>query len=87
MGEDQEILEAVDRHGWQAINIYDTDPPFMYTVGLSKTFKHPEAITIGLQPDTAQRLLSDFVEGLRQGLRFDTDGTSDHEVFASKIGF
>lgn len=87
MTEDQEIAHAVVKQGWQAIDIYDTDPPFMYTVGLSKTYEHPEAITFGMQSSTSHRLLSDFVQGLRKGLRFDRTGVSNDKVFASTVGF
>ncbi|MEM9186294.1 MAG: DUF4262 domain-containing protein [Planctomycetota bacterium] len=86
MGDDDEIANGVREHGWQAISVFDWDPPFMYTVGLIDTFSHPEVITFGLQPPTAQRLLKDFVEGLRQGSRFDVPGVVDDPAFASVVG-
>ena len=87
MTEDEELVAAVRTHGWQAISISDCDPPFLYSVGLSETFSHPEVIVFGLPANNAYRLIADLVEGLRKGLRFDISGTSKAEVFATEVGF
>ncbi|WP_146401803.1 DUF4262 domain-containing protein [Pseudobythopirellula maris] len=83
---DEIVQKDVDAKGWTALSIFDGEPPFVYTAGLSKTFQHPEAIVFGLSPETASRLLSDFVDGLRSGLRFDQPGIYQDDVFASAVG-
>jgi hypothetical protein len=83
---DEDIQKYVDESGWTALSISDAQPPFVYTIGFSKTYQHPEAIVFGLDPSTASRLLTDFVDGLRAGSRYDRPGVYTDEIFASPIG-
>ena len=48
----------------------DPGPPFAYTVGLSgPRFGHPELLVVGLGRDTAQIVLTDLCERVRDGQR------------------
>jgi hypothetical protein len=62
-----EIAEIVRQYGWYAANVSDHKPPFVYTIGLMETCKHPEFIVFGLDGDTAHALLSGLVRDIRAG--------------------
>jgi hypothetical protein len=71
MGE-QKIIADVETHGWHVIRVFEDgrSPEFAYTVGLWKSFRHPEIIIIGLPADTAHVILNDAGEAIRSGERF-----------------
>jgi hypothetical protein len=74
MSEDEEIAEAVRRHGWYAIGVGEGpegEPPFSYTIGLCDTFGHPEIVVLGLDPKTAHGLHSELVAEIRSGKRYE----------------
>lgn len=62
------ILEKVKQYGWQ-VSIFASDgynPGFAYTIGLVKTFQHPELFISGLSTDHMGELLNiagDFIKG------------------------
>jgi hypothetical protein len=64
---DEEIAQVVREHGWFAANIGDHKPPFLYTIGLMQSCRHPEFIVFGLDADNAYALLSALVRDLRAG--------------------
>ena len=70
---DDEIASDVDRVGWSCISIRDIDPPFAYTVGLMKSYDHPELIIFG-RPDDAHPILSGLVTAISTGPRLDQPG-------------
>jgi len=45
-------------------------PLYVYTVGLTATFGHPELVLIGLAPDLARQLIANAVKLIRDGERF-----------------
>jgi hypothetical protein len=83
---EQTIADNVERYGWHAISISDINPPFVYTVGLMRTFAHPEAIIFGLERREAHSILSVVVENLRAGCRYETAGKYDNVLEAYAIG-
>lgn len=46
---DDEIDEVVREYGWFAAAISDHKPPFLYTIGLMQTCRHPEFVIFGLE--------------------------------------
>ena len=68
-------MDTVALHGWVCIHITDgaDDPPFSYTVGLFRTYSHPELIVFGLPQEQANTLLSQAVEFIQQGRSLDSD--------------
>jgi hypothetical protein len=64
---DEEIAEIVAEHGWFGANVSDAEPPFFYTIGLMKTFDHPELIIFGLEPEEANALFQGLIRDLREG--------------------
>lgn len=71
---EEEIAEVVREHGWFAASISDHDPPFLDTIGLMATCKHPELIVFGLDPNHAHALCSGLVDAIRAGGSFAQPG-------------
>jgi hypothetical protein len=46
-------------------------PPYVYTIGLSQTFSHPEIFLVGMHPQEAAALIVDAISLIKQGKRFD----------------
>ena len=66
-----QIRSGIEAEGWRGIGV-DGTPPFVYTVGLTETWRHPELILVGLPPETGHRVLSNLVSSVRNALvRFD----------------
>ena len=63
---EQQILNNIQRSGWHcnAVGAGESFPTFVYTVGLTHSFGHPELIIIGLAPASAHGILSKIVERL-----------------------
>jgi hypothetical protein len=68
----KKILNDVDEFGWHVIKVLkdETGPGFGYSIGLSKTFNHPEIIIVGLKPDLIHSIINDIGESIKQGTRF-----------------
>jgi Domain of unknown function (DUF4262) len=64
---DEEIAEVVREYGWFAANVSDHKPPFLYTIGLMQTCRHPEFVIFGLEPDNANALFSQLIRDIRAG--------------------
>lgn len=41
------VDEGIKKMGFIMVPIFDAEPPFVYTIGLTETYKHPEFIMIG----------------------------------------
>lgn len=56
----QAIIAGVEQYGWfvAMFNASKKSPSFAYTIGLWKTFQHPEIICFGLPPQSLQVLLN-----------------------------
>ncbi|MCA8989994.1 MAG: DUF4262 domain-containing protein [Planctomycetaceae bacterium] len=64
------IAQNVERFGWSCLAIPDGQPPFTYTVGLMKSFEHPELIIMGRLEDGG-RILAALVAAIQDGARID----------------
>lgn len=86
---DDEIKEIVREHGWYAANINDANPPFLYTIGLMVTWKHPELIIFGLEVDSAYALFSGLIDDIKNGGSYSEDGVRVVELGGDKhrVGF
>lgn len=69
---DKKLLSDINTHGWHVLKIMgdDNGPGFCYSVGLFKTFKHPEILIIGLKLDLAHTLINNIGEDIRTGKNF-----------------
>ena len=66
---DRDVIARVERYGWYVIKVLggDAEPPFAYTVGLSQSFGHPEAIVVGLSGDVAHAILNLLGSRIEEG--------------------
>lgn len=76
---EERCVADVAQHGLHVIKVGDAaaDATFAYTVGLHRTFGHPEVILLGLDLDVMHALLNDLADELRRGARFAADDVSD----------
>lgn len=70
---EQFIRDWVEKLGW-AVQFVDpgeavTEPPFAYTVGLTKTFQHPELIVVGQKRELMHFMLNECAYRVKDGLR------------------
>jgi phage terminase large subunit-like protein len=63
----------------QAVLGDEETPPYVYTIGLSRSLKHPEVFLVGMHPQHAMGMISDIVSMIKDGSRF------DQPVFAAGI--
>jgi hypothetical protein len=63
----------VRRYGWmvQAVLADESQPSYSYSVGLSKTFSHPEIFMVGFDPELRRSLINVAGNHIRNGMRFD----------------
>ena len=68
-GQDDTTSADIEKFGWTVILIRATDylPSFAYTIGLWKTYKHPEIITFGFTIETLHLVLNDAGERAKNG--------------------
>jgi hypothetical protein len=72
---EQKIIEDVEAYGWHVINVLPDDPhpPHSFSIGLTKTFDHPEIVVVGLRGETAHVFINDIGERIRHGEVFELD--------------
>jgi hypothetical protein len=78
---DDEIADVVRQHGWFAANVNDHQPPFLYTIGLMQTCRHPEFIIFGLEADDALALFTALIRDIHAGESYVEPG-----VYAVNLG-
>ena len=66
---DEFVRMALD--GYVMVSV-EPEPTWAYTIGLLKSFDHPELVVTGLSDDTAAHVMSHFVARIRKGERFTT---------------
>lgn len=81
MSEDEEIIQIVERFGWYAASINDHQPPFIYTIGLMKTFDHPDFVIFGVEADDAHALLNGLINDIKSGKKY-----SQADVYSICLG-
>jgi hypothetical protein len=69
---DKKLIDDIGKFGWHVLKVLEDDngPGFAYSVGLFKTFKHPEIIIIGLKPDLAHILINNIGEDIKKGTQY-----------------
>jgi hypothetical protein len=73
---EQKALDDVQLHGLHIVNVLEDGklPGFAYTVGLYRTFQHPEVLVYGLPQERAHQILNDLADNLRAGQRYVAGG-------------
>lgn len=89
MSFDQIISHNIRRHGLHVQAVLACSPGqvgWAYTIGLWKAHRHPEVVTSGLPPRTAQLAFNEIARSVKKGARL-RDGDLDHELFNSRVMF
>ena len=85
---EQRVHDDVHQFGWHVIKVPDGDPEFAYTIGLFRTFGHPELFIIGLPvADVAHPVLNTLGDEVRAGRRFAPGETSDAALAGYDVTF
>lgn len=71
---DEEIADIVRQYGWFLANVSDHKPPFLYTIGLMETCRHPEFIIFGIDADNAKALFSGLIRDIHAGTPYSKPG-------------
>jgi hypothetical protein len=76
---DARVSSDIASLGWHVIGVLGDEqgPPFAYSIGLFKTFSHPEVIILGLQPKVAMPLVNDLGRAVRGGAIFRHGSVTD----------
>ena len=76
---EERCVADVERYGLHVLKVgaEDDSPAFAYTVGLYRTFAHPEVIILGLDLDPMHQILNEVAAELRRGARFAPGDVSD----------
>jgi hypothetical protein len=76
---EQQVHADVREYGWHVIHVGGAGPEFAYTVGLYRTFGHPEVVVLGLPGGVAHRLLNAVGAEVRAGRAF-AAGSASREI-------
>lgn len=65
----QQVRDGIAEHGWLCVHIMAErgEAPYSFTVGLFRTYSHPELIVFGLSPEVAHAIFSRAVHNIQQG--------------------
>jgi len=71
---EKRIVEDVEKYGFHKALLLDDGylPAFAYSIGLYKTYQHPEIIIFGLSTDIMSYLLDKVGEEINKGVKFST---------------
>lgn len=64
---DRKLLDDIARHGWHMISVEadESGPGFAYSIGLYRTFDHPEILIIGLDGEVMFGMINGIGEAIR----------------------
>jgi Domain of unknown function (DUF4262) len=70
------------RYGWmiQGVLADESQPSYSYSVGLSKTFGHPEIFMIGFHPDVARSVIDVAGNKVKAGARLEAPAYVDEII-------
>jgi len=70
---DQKLLDDVEKYGLHILHILGDEehPPFSYSIGLFKTFNHPEIIIIGLKQQLSHIIINNIAEDIKNGIAYE----------------
>jgi len=71
---DKRMLNSIETYGWHVIKVMEDEigPGFGYSIGLFKTFGHPEVIIIGLKLDLIHAIINDIGEDIKNGKKYES---------------
>ena len=83
------VRDDIAEFGWHVIMVPadDEGPSFAYSIGLFRTYGHPEVIVFGLPLATMHSILNTIGEEVRRGRRFDAGDRSDEILEGQPVAF
>ena len=77
---DRKLLADIARVGWAVLGIPEDDegPGYAFSIGLYRTFAHPEVILIGLPWEVSHRFTNAIGAAVRTGERYEAGREYDH---------
>ena len=81
---DAKVHADIKKFGWHVVLVTeDSDgPAFAYSIGLQKTFKHPEVFVMGLNHEIMHQMINGISDRIKAGERFDA-GKKYGEIISS----
>ena len=75
------LLADVAKYGWHVMGVTEDDegPAFAYSIGLYRTWQHPEIIIFGLGHDVMHQMINNIVHEIKNAHRF-ADGDESGEI-------
>ena len=69
----KELDKSIAEYGWHVIKVMadEEGPGFCFSVGLFKSFGHPEIIIVGLDLDLGHELINLMGDEIREGVKFE----------------
>src|SRR5260370_5880693 len=73
---DQKLLDDVAEYGWHVMKVLDQPdtPGWAYSIGLHRTFDHPEVLIFGQDMDLMHSMINTIGDGVSAGKTFEVDG-------------
>jgi hypothetical protein len=67
------LLNDIEKYGLQVMRVLNegASPGFSYSIGLFKTYKHPEIIIVGLKQELSHILINNMAEDIKNGNVFE----------------
>ena len=64
---DLKLISDIKEYGWHAIKIYEDEsgPGYVFTVGLTYSYNHPEILVMGIKPENAHAILCSMIEEIK----------------------
>ena len=82
------LIANVKKYGLQVTHVLgdETGPAFSYSVGLFKSYRHPEVIIVGLKQELSHILINNIAENIKNGkvyspLKYYPDILDDFECY------
>jgi len=65
----KKIVEDIQKYGWHVIKVLEDEaaPAFGYSIGLFKTFTHPEILIVGLNLNLIHEIINDIGKDVKSG--------------------
>ena len=86
---DRKLLSDIARVGWHLVAVQEDDdgPPYVFSVGLYHSFDQPEIMIIGLDQETAGRLVNNVGKLMQAGSDFHAKHVNNEIADGFPMGF
>jgi len=73
---DQKVLDDIAAYGWHVMNVLEQSdtPGWSYSIGLQRTFNHPEIVVFGQEVDLMHSMINTVGDDISAGKTFVPDG-------------